>query len=317
MKNSLPHCCRNGSVAILTLWTVLFLSAFALAMGGQVAADYQAANRFKRIVLDDAVAGRAFEDALAAIREDKTEGYDFLNEPWADDERFKNVSFNGVHYSITGDGKHYGLTDENRKININYAPAEVLSRLFQIVGRMSPNNAEETALYLVDWRDANIEKEGGKEDEPEYCAKPAKPYSCKNGNFENIFELWWLPNMSGEVFDRIRDKITLYGVGPSNINTADADALRCLGLSHGAASVIVGSREREPFKKLSQILDTSAGVDLGGEDRSVLEALISKGLIGVNSDVYRGRLVIDAAGKRKKTISFIFNRNGELKSWSE
>lgn len=318
MRNNLPLCCHNGSIAILTLWAVLFLSVFATAMGGQVVAGYQAADRLRRVVLSDAIAGRAFEDALSVIRDDKTEGYDSLNDPWADDSsRFKNVSFDGAYYSLISEGTRYGLTDEMGEININHAPADVISKLFQIVGQMSPSDAWETAAYLVDWRDADAKKEGGGENEVEECAKFSKPYSCKNATIEAVEELWWLPNMTRQVFDRILGKVTLYGPGQININTAGVDVLRCLGLSYGAAAVVVNSRKMRPFEQISELVGNFEKFGMGGEDLAVMKLLVSKGLVGVRSDVYQGQLVVDFGGRLKKNISFIVNRNGELKSWNE
>lgn len=316
------QCARHnvsGSIVILTLWAVLFLSSFALTLGGQVAADYQVANRLKWNVLGDAIAGRVFEDARDVLRNDKTVGYDYLNESWADDSnKFKDISFSGAHYSLIGEDSRYGLTDENGRIDINYATVDVLSRLFQIVGQMTPSDAEETAAYLVDWRDANTLKEGGKENETEDCAKFHGPYSCKNDNFETVWELLWLPNISSDVFDKIQKKVTLYGwSGRVNINTVDADVLRCLGLSYGAAEVIVEARKEKPFKQSSQIIATSGNFNLSGADQTILETLVSSGQIGVISDVYRGELVVDFGGRHKKVISFVVNRNGELKSWVE
>ncbi|OGQ48395.1 MAG: hypothetical protein A3H42_02910 [Deltaproteobacteria bacterium RIFCSPLOWO2_02_FULL_46_8] len=323
MKDNLQSFSRKyfrerGSIAILSLWAVTFLAIFAVAVAGLVSANSDAAGRIKRMAEADAVSGRAFEEALSVIEGDKNQGYDVLSEGWADDKtRFKEVAFSGVRYSLLGEEERFGLTDEEGKININRVPADVLSRVFQILGQMSPSEAEKFSLSLVDWRDANMVKEGGKENETEECEKLQKPYSCKNADLEALEELWWIPGMSAKVFEKIRGAVTLYGLGQVNINTADVDTLRCLGLSYGAAQTITGSRKNVIFEQTSQIGPAAETLGLGGEDKAGLERAVTSGLLGVRSDVYRGNLVIDFGGRRRKNIGFVVNRNGELKSWNE
>lgn len=323
MKKNLPCYCHNhgsasrGSIVILTLWAIVFLAILASAVGGRVAADMRVAGRVKWIVQGSAIAGRAFEDALSVIMKDETEGYDTLTEPWADNEhRFKNVSYGGARYSLLTD-TGYGLTDEERKININRAPADVLSRLFQITGGMSPMPAQKMALYLVDWRDANTTEEGSKEEKKEECQSRPPPYKCKDADFEALEELWWLPGMTAEVFDKIRGELTLYGIGYVNINTAGVNVLRCLGLSSGVAEEIVSMRKNNPFKETSQIAGNLEKSGLTAEDKEHLQTAVSSGLLGVRSDVYEGRIEVDFGGRHRKNFSFVVNRNGESKSWRE
>ncbi|MBI5299994.1 MAG: general secretion pathway protein GspK [Deltaproteobacteria bacterium] len=312
------HRGERGSIAILSLWAVTFLAILAVAVGGLVSANSDAANRIKWMAKSFAVSGRVFEEALSIIKDDKTQGYDGIEEGWADDKtRFKDISFDGVHYSLLGREGRFGLTDEEGKININRVPADVLSKVFQIMGQMTPSEAENFSLSLVDWRDANVVKEGGKENETEECEKLQKPYSCKNADLEAMEELWWIPGMSAKVFEKIRGAVTIYGLGQVNINTADVDTLRCLGLSYGGAQTIAGSRKNVIFEQTLQIGLIAETLGLGGEDKAELERAVSLGLLGVRSDVYRGNLVIDFGGQRRKSIGFVVNRNGELKSWNE
>src|SRR3990167_1401658 len=121
---------------------------------------------------------KAFADAITLIGEDTIEDFDSLKDSWANNETlFKDVSFGGGTYSVVVFGKnssgeegidHYGLTDEERKININHAPTEVLSRLFQVKGDLSAPVAGDIARFIVDWRDTNTSQE--KTNQPEDCS---------------------------------------------------------------------------------------------------------------------------------------------------
>ncbi|MGE5173153.1 MAG: general secretion pathway protein GspK [Betaproteobacteria bacterium] len=61
--------------------------------------------------------------------------------------------------------------------------------------------------------------------------------------------------LSDEDFRKVQDAVTVSPVTQINVNTASADVLQSVGLSSGMAEMIVGQRNREPFKTSQEITD--------------------------------------------------------------
>jgi type II secretory pathway component PulK len=74
----------------------------------------------------------------------------------------------------------YGVVDEASKLNLNYAPEEMLSPL--------PGMTPETAAAILDWRDSDSDLTVGGA-ESEYYLLLADPYECKNAPLETVEEL--------------------------------------------------------------------------------------------------------------------------------
>ena len=254
MKNSSPRFCHResrGSIAILTLWSILFLALLSLSLSKEVAGRLLVVSDMKWGPKVRALGTKAFADSVKLIRQDVSEGYDSLQEPWAgNDTLFRQVPYGGGSYSLVSEQSdspegenqtHYGLTDEERKINLNRASAAVLSKLLQIKGDLSATRADDLANFIVDWRDENTTQEGSPLNSEE-CAYLPSPASCKNRNFEVLEELFWIPGVTVALFEQIKRDITLYGAGPCNINTATITSLRAAGLSEAGAQKIVAWR---------------------------------------------------------------------------
>lgn len=273
-----------------------------------------------------AAGAKALAEAIPLVSKDNTEGYDSLEESWADNEEvFKEVSFGGGTYTVFSYGKNfsgeeisrrYGLTDEERKINLNHAPVELLSRLFQIKGDLSKQVADDFTLFLVDWRDENTTKD--KTLLPEDCSYHSFPAHCKNSNFEVLEEIFWIPGMTADLFQKVKEDLTVYGEGRTNINTATVTSLMAHGLSETGASKIVSWREAgHVFEKISWITGRSGELGLGEQDREALAKAASSGLFGLRSYAFQGVVRTTFGGKTRGQISFIINRDGDLLSWQE
>ena len=96
-----------------------------------------------------------------------------------------------------GDGKFiYSLQDEESKININMASKEVLVAL--------PDLDENLAKKIIEIRN-------------------------KFGRFEIKEEILLVEGLSLEIYNNLKDFITVYGDGKLNLNTASAQALKAIG----------------------------------------------------------------------------------------
>jgi len=273
-----------------------------------------------------AAGAKALAEAIIVVAEDDTEVYDSLKESWADNEDlFKDISFGGGTYSVfayesnpSGEGvfSRYGLTDEERKINLNHAPVEVISRLFQIKGDLSTSVADDLALFLVDWRDENTTKD--KTPQPEDCSYLSFPAHCKNGDLEALEELFWIPGMTVALFQKVKGDMTIYGGGRTNINTATVTSLVAHGLSEAGASKIVSWRAAgNVFDKISVITGRSHELGLGELDQVAFEKAATSGLFGLRSDAFQAVVQTTFGRRTRGQVSFVINRDGDLLSWRE
>jgi type II secretory pathway component PulK len=137
----------------------------------------------------------------------------------------------------------YGVSDEERKININEMELPVLERLLRIVAGSDPIQAQELAASIIDWRDEDSElsiPSGSAEDQ--YYRNLEHPYEAKDAKFEVLEEVLLVKGMSEDIFTKIKKYITIYGDDKVNINTAPRTVLLALGLNGETTDKILNFR---------------------------------------------------------------------------
>jgi type II secretory pathway component PulK len=283
-------------MAVLTLLMYAFLT--------EMQVEYSLAGGFAEEKQAEQLAWSGIEYGSAWVTQE-TQTWQGLNDVWSHDElRFFEAplgaagSFTLLHPTYEeGAQARWGLEDEASKINLNYAPAEVLARL--------PRVTREIAAAIVDWRDADQNAgEGGAEDE--YYSTLNPPYKCKNQPFETVEELllvrdvtpailygedWNLngrldpnendgddsfppdnrdgkldPGLYAFVTVASRDRnLNEDGLPRVNINTATPQQLQDAGLNATEVQVVNFQRLSGPFPSLAHLL--------GSEEEGVPPAL--------------------------------------------
>jgi general secretion pathway protein K len=325
---------KKGSILIIVLWVLFFLGILALAVRSSIWPQLDMAKRFKNRAQMYYLAKAGVRRAIAEIRSDETEDYDALNDNWSNNEEaFKNIELgNGifsVEYALDNGESRYGLIDEERKININSASLGVLVNLFTIVGRVTSSQALEIASSIIDWRDEDEEPlEDGAESGYYITLKP--PYICKNAEFGVLEELLFVKGMTEDIFYKVKEKITVYGEGAVNINTADSLVLRSLGMDSGLADKIMKFRKGEDGKEateddnvfeniatLGNALSSKVGINIDELDQ--LDRLRDQGLPTVNSNFFFGKSRASTPNKKYAMyINFVFDRREKVvKYWKE
>jgi len=320
---------RNGSVLIIILWSLFLLSALSVAIGGYVRPHLRFAGVLKDRAQAYYLAKAGVEMCLLQIQNDKDDSYFTPDDLWATEEdAFVNVQTEGGRFSVScitpgeEDGEEttrHGVLDEERYINVNSAPQEVLKNFFEIVCEMTSQNANDLAASIVDWRDEDDDPlEGGAEEG--YYLTCSPQYSPKNKEFEVLEELLLVKGMSREIFDQIKDRITIYGSGAVNINTADEMTLLSLGLSEELVEEIMHFRSAEggTIESTGAIaMALNEEETLTGEDNSRILRLVANGLLSVRSDTFRARARGEASGGGTAEIVFVFDRDKNIKYWRE
>ena len=318
-------CHREGSIFIITLWSLCLLSILAVGLGSKVSQDINVASYFQNKPQAQYLAEAAIKRAQA-ILEDDTNTFDSLNEFWvtgryADDGEsvFDKAELGNGVYSI-------GMVDEDRKVNINTASQDILEKLFRIAGELEVDDAHIIASSIIDWRDTDSNAlEGGAEDS--FYKQLEISYECKDGNFQVLEELLLVRRMTNDIFLKVKDFITVYGDRKVNINTAPRLVLRALGMSEVLVDKIIfyrrgddgieGTQDDNVLKNSANIAnDLKSGVGLTEEELNKIVELTSTGLLTLSSKNF----TINAEGKisrRREKIVCIVDKEKGIKHWRE
>jgi general secretion pathway protein K len=326
---------ERGSVLIIALWSLFFLAMLAVAVHGYVMPYAELSGKLMNRTQMRSFANAGVERAIFEVENDTTDLYDSLRDIWSSqDAAFDHVAIRGGTFSAlkdvaeAGEKPEYGLTDEERKININTASQIVLKNLFEKVAHADPRDAEAMADSIIDWRDKDdVPEKSGKEND--YYQSLGQPYDCKNSPFEVIEELLCVGGMTPEIFEKIKACVTIYGEGAVNVNTASVPVLVSLGLDEALAEKILHFRagpssEKEGEVPLGVFTDESLIADqlgtaerLSGDEMAQVQRVVP--LLGVRSNNFSGQIVgsYGNTGKTEK-VSFVYDRKEQLvKSWRE
>lgn len=229
---------KKGTILITSLWILSILSVLAVGIGFRVSIEARLSkynmDRIKGLYLAKAGIVKSQQ-----ILSKDTKNYDSMRECGIvvlADKAPENV-FNqrlgdgGFSVGYDEENKHYvGMADEERKININTAPLNVLQSLL-----VDP----EAAASIINWRGTAQISDGAWNSY--YESLPA-PYKCKHANFSVPEESMLVKGMTPQLYESVKDYITVYGDGKVNINTATKRVMLAFGLSEPAIDQIITFR---------------------------------------------------------------------------
>ena len=313
-----------------------------MAISGYVSAQINVAKKLSERARDYYLARAAVERAILEVKNDSTDKHDALTDSWsANDAVFKECPLGDGTYSVLSlsaaendvPAVRYGMSDEESKINVNKAPIDILKNFFETVGGVDEEKATAIAASILNWRNpaGQSEKEGA--DAFHYQALD-HPYECKNAPFEAPEELLLVEGITEDIFDKVKTRLTVYGSGAVNINTADEMVLRSIGMSGELAGKIIHFRESEPSKggsadEIPNYFDNTANIvnyltkkeSLSAEESGKISGIIARGLLSVTSDNFGGLAVGKAGngpGGSGAKITFVFDRkNNVMRYWRE
>lgn len=244
---------RRGSILILAMWAICFLSVLAVTLGLGVRQKVSLVQRLDERGRLRFISEMGIQKAIVEVRKAAAKTYDSFGDTFANNSLvFKDVDMAdsnlsvGYYFQDDLSGKvsfRYSLIDEEGKININFAKPATLEKLFQVVLGLDEIEAQELAASIVDWRDADSELTiplGSAEDS--YYRNLQYPYKAKDSPFELLEETLLVKGMDEDSFNRIKGYVTIYGNGKVNINTASKSVLLALGLNVDVVDKILSYR---------------------------------------------------------------------------
>ena len=217
----------RGAALLLVLWLVAMLTAlvgsFALAartehLQGQVLARGVEAQALARAGLEYAIWRLTRDDRRLRWMAD---GREYRWEPGPPGP---------------GGAVSVRITDEQGKVDLNMADAELLSALLQAAG-LARDEAAAIAAAILDWRDVDaLTQPGGGAEDRDYAAA-GRHYGAADAPFASVAELEQVLGMTPALYARIAPSLTVYSgrpvpdpaFAPATVLAAlgyDADAVR-------------------------------------------------------------------------------------------
>lgn len=247
---------QRGAALLLAMLTLALMAEIAAL----VVADYGAAMELLVGRQDQGqsrwLARGAVDWARNVLAEDaRTSTSDHLGEIWATRIAPTPVDDGEVGGEIVDYSGYFNL---NGLVENGVAVAEQVEsykRLLQLIGA-PPQDAASLAAALVDWLDANNERESNGAESDWYAAQ-GKQYRVANGPLADIDELGLVRGYSEDVINRLRlVAVVLPESTPINANTAPPEVLSALirNLSIDDARVLAVRRRANPFADASGFL---------------------------------------------------------------
>ena len=118
------------------------------------------------------------------------------------------------------------ISDEGGKINVNKITEETRDNFIKFLTayKLEELTAETITDSILDWLDEDdLHHVNGAE--KDYYATFPEPYEPKNGPFESLEELTLVKGITPQIFELLRDHLTIYGSGKINVNFASKEVL--------------------------------------------------------------------------------------------
>jgi general secretion pathway protein K len=292
-----PFTSEKGIALMMVLWVLVLLSIISLNYFSSNRWNTAGTRNLKEETLSYYMAMSGYQEAVNYLLSDKDPSFDFIDNEgnfWTDtDDKTQPVT--GLR--TTEDGEvDINIIDENAKININYADALRLAKLFSWAG--IPDDAiTEINDSIMDWKDADSETHlSGAEDE--YYEGLADLYKAKNLFFDVPEELALVKGMQPEYFKdngdgkALLNLMTTFGGNIININTVSKEVMQILTFNDDEIEAVLKQRTRE-----------------SGGFRFIPPEFSAKGVNAIASQVFRIEVLArQKNSKRAVKIVAVLNR---------
>jgi Helix-hairpin-helix motif len=271
---------NSASILIIAVWVLVFFSILAVALYKIIPAQIMLTSRVKDSILSEYAA----KSCLLLARMDRSKTilpYDTLY-----GLRLKHTKELGQAQCI------YYIVDEDSRINVNTAPADVLARL--------PGLDMDLATAIT--------------------GSPLRPFKLKE-------ELLLIEDITPEIYDGIKDFITVNSQGQVNINTAGPEVLTALGFDNDLIEVIKEFRAGEDqiedtgddgiFDDPSTIIDKLRSLTgFSGSLEAELLQVMSRNMITVASNNLCWHISVRVLNRPLTEVDVLVSEN-RIKQWRE
>ena len=219
-----------GAALLLVLWIIVLLTGL-IAVFALTARTEGLQGRY----LGRSVVARGAAETGVDVAAMHLQGLDPAQR-WIPDGRANQFDFEGHRLEVR-------VIDEGGKVDLNFAPPELLVGLLTAVG-VEQDKARALSGAIQDWRDEDdlVNLEGGAEDSAYTAAK--LPYGAKDRPFEAISELRLVLGMDAALYRKLRPYITLFsGQARPDPAYAAAAVLRAMGMTPEQVDAALDQRQ--------------------------------------------------------------------------
>lgn len=218
------------------------------------------------------------------------------------------------------------VADENSKLNLNLLKTNTgtldrirIDQVLRLIDLLNRRSFEDPPISyglvpaIIDWTDSDEEvtclpfiKHANLGAESNYYADLDRPYRSKNAPLDTTEELLLVKGITPDVFDRIRDYVTVKGDGKISINSASKFMIESLSqkMDPALARMIVNRRREKPFSNLAELRD------IPGMTTAVYQA-IRKAATVHPEDKYYQVTSRGSRGGRDRTIVALIQRKAD------
>lgn len=321
----------RGSVLLYVVFVVMLLSLFVAGVSAQAFASLNLADRLTGQLSSAAMLPGGVLAAQLALEDDRP-AVDGPTDAWVNDEgRFRGRSWGSGEVTVTaeapGEGRpRYGLSDEEQRLSLNGADAAALARLCEQVGGLRPDQAQQVADAVIDWRDEDADARPFGAEDFEYRGSP-DGYECKDAPFEQTEELLLVRGVTPELYRRLLPHVTAFGGGWVNLNTAGVAVLSALGLSQEGVDGLLAYRDGEDSRSGTpddRTLVSTAGLEgelaafVPNEDLATLALAAREERIGVRSTAFRASIQATTDGEASRASAWcVLDRERQVLIWRQ
>jgi len=246
----------RGFALIIVLWTLVLLTLIATQITGTGRSEVRLAANLRGAAVAQAAADGCVYEAIQRMLADPAR-------PWPPDPSPRQEQRPGVRAVVT-------LGSEDGKFDLNSTPPEVLAALLRAVG-VDRNEAQALALDIALWRFPSSQATG----RVRAYQQAGLSYAPPGAPFQTVAELSLVLGMTPDIYERLRQHVTVFHDGNVDILAADPvvrGVLASLGVPTPA-----GPRQARPGR--IAVIDVEAEAD--GGSRASRHAVVR---IGASTD---------------------------------
>jgi general secretion pathway protein K len=265
---------QRGFVVVVVLCMIICLAVLLLGFNYQSCSNLRAVDNFQKSAQALNCAKAGLNIAIAAIKDTND---NHIN------KTLLNLVSEGNTFDV-GDGKcSITITEESGKLNVNLLKDKSgrlnrtrIDQLLCLIDLLNQEHADHfyigygLAPAIIDWTDSDDEvtylpfiKHENSGAESGYYGKLETPYKCKNTSLDTTEELLLVKGITPQVFESIRDYVTVNGDGKININCASKRVIESLSekMDPVLAQMIIDRRKFKPFGSIAELRDVPGMTD--------------------------------------------------------
>jgi general secretion pathway protein K len=311
---------RRGFIVVVVLCMIICMAILLLGFNYQSRSNLRVVDNFQKSTNALNCARAGLNIAIAAIKDARETNPKKTSPNLLSEENTFEIS----------DGKcSITITEENAKLNVNLLKDKNgkpnrarIDQLLRLIDLLNRDKASDSHIgyglvpAIIDWIDNDDEvthlpfvKYENSGAESAYYSNLETPYKCRNSSLDAIEELLMVKEITEEVFERMRDYVTVYGDGKININCASKRVIESLSekMDPALAQMIIDRRKFKPFNSIVELRDVPGMTD-------GIYNTIRKTVTVSPADEYYHVTARGNVGHRNCTIAAILRKNMKTKN---